>query len=108
MAFPLAGVTAQIVSFGGEGCVGLDKPHLGAAIEPPPVNSEAVERYAIQGGGDGVRQLNFTADAGNFPVQVIEDFGLQDIAPDDRQCGGGRIGVGFFDFQIRMLTVKTI
>ncbi len=80
-----------------ESDVSLDKADAAAAVEMVAVEAQAVEGLAADQFGHGVGELDFPARAGFKGGQVVEHFGLEDIAPDDGEGRGGVFGFWFFN-----------
>src|ERR1700761_717373 len=87
---------AQLVShfraLKGEGDVGLQEADLVAAVIALAFEAVAVERLAADQLGHRIGELDLAAGAGDAGIQMIEHLGLEDIAADDREGGGGDIG----------------
>src|SRR6185437_5851853 len=71
-----------------KGDIGLQEPHLVAAIEALPVEAETVERLvAADQLLQRVGELDLVAGAAADAREMIEHLGLQDVAADDAEIG---------------------
>src|SRR5258708_23138466 len=82
----------------GEGDVGLQPTELVAAIEALAVETQSMDRLvAADQLGQPVGELDLIAGAAADTGQMIEDLGLQNVAPDDAEIGRRHLRVGLLD-----------
>src|SRR5579871_2626763 len=75
----------------------LQIAELAAAVVALAREAIGVHRLLAHERGDAVRQLDLSARAAPDALEMLEDRGRQDIAPDDREVRGGRRGFGLLD-----------
>src|SRR5260370_36190541 len=82
-----AQAVAQVIARHGEGDVGAEETGFRAAIMPLALELDAVEALRFRKPDHRIGELDLAAGAALLPFQDLEYFGLQDVAPGDRQIG---------------------
>ncbi len=80
-----------------EGDLRLEEADLVAAIEPPALVAQAVERHVADHAGHRVGQLHLVAGAALHEREIADHLGRQHVAADDGQVGRRVRGLGLFD-----------
>ena len=81
----------------GEGQLRLEIAELVAAVEPRALVAQAVERGVADHPGHAVGELDLVAGATLAALEMADHLGQQDVAPDDREVGGGDRRIGLLD-----------